>query len=689
MDIDEKEILKRNQLLTFGVITVLILTGVYILYPEESTSDNPPFKLYTNNKNLLSGSYFVELDDAEDEEWQFQAALGFIPAIMGQTILGDANKNPLVFSTTPDVPTPMKKYSDLQPTIQISDLGENANSATIEIATTYWSTINTIVIASNYENALLVTPLAVELNLPIIIDGGKTENFIRNENIKSAITVGNVEEYSGIGLKQMEGINAIWEMYMEILDQNSKACDYIVVTNPYDIDYDNSNLYLPGLSLASGVLAAGHNALIVTGDYTINLTWIQQLGYGLGDAGSGERGADEDTITDEEELALQKSINNRAREIDEDIDMAVEFLRSYEHTAKFVGLVGGPAALPMLYLKSPIWYEEVDQDEWGEEYVATDTYYGDTDIKLKSEEELDKNYNYEYNSEDLYDQEMAVGRIVAQNLRDASALVLRSLAYWEHEFDSPEILEINHWSRQALIVTSLMTGDSDNMAAQHQREVFADNLMKTNEYDPTRIAATSGSMWLDDVKEKMEKVNGIIYDGHGYPDGWYHMWTSTGDEDADWDVIGAEDINELTLHAIPVFGACCLSSALDWPAVGAGGSNEEEMTPDNCMSLAFIHAGAICYIGATEESWGSFFGGLIDEDLDAWGYGDFDLPTMFWQYLLEYNMEIGWALNEAKDLFLNEIWTDQASKPFAYLCMLETVLYGDPAAMNGHPGFSK
>ena len=149
-------------------------------------------------------------------------------------------------------------------------------------------------------------------------------------------------------------------------------------------------------------------------------------------------------------------------------------------------------------------------------------------------------------------------------------------------------------------------------------------------------------------------VNGIIYDGHGYPDGWYHMWASTGDEDADWDKIGAEDVNKLVLHAVPVFGACCLSSALDWPMVGAGGSHEKLMTPDNCMSLAFIRAGAMCYIGATEESWGSFIGGLFDDDADAWGYGDFDLPTMFWDALLDGD-RIGPALNAAKDKFLTEI----------------------------------
>jgi hypothetical protein len=214
--------------------------------------------------------------------------------------------------------------------------------------------------------------------------------------------------------------------------------------------------------------------------------------------------------------------------------------------------------------------------------------------------------------------------------------------------------------------------------------MFAENWMVAEAYDPNTIATFNDVNGLD-VKDQMGKVNGIIYDGHGYPDGWYHMWTSTGDEDADWYVIGASDINKLTLHAIPVFGACCLSSALDWPMVGAGGSGEKEMTVEESMALSFIHAGAMCYIGATEESWGSFFGGLLDGTPDAWGFGDFDLPTMFWDALLK-GERIGPALNTARLQFLDVIWTDPESKPFARLTMLETVLYGDPAAENGHPG---
>ena len=674
----------RNQLLTCAVIIGLILTGMYILYPEDAAGNRIEFNLYNNNKNLITGSYFVVLDSTENEnrDWQFQAAVTYIPAVMGEKMLAGEEYRPLVFSTSPAKPRPIAKYSDLT-TIKISEFGEDTNEASIEIAKQYWASAKTIILVSNYNYALLATPLATLLDLPIIFDGKKTDDFISDMGVKSAITIGKVRNYNNIGIKHLSSTGDIWEMYVDSLKKNGEKCEYIVVTNPYDINLDDPDLYIPGLSLASGVLAAGRNALLVTGDYTAKLEWIQQLGYGLDDAGSGERGNDEDNLTDEQELELQLNVNNKAVQIDKDISEAVEFLKTYEFSPKYVALVGGPVAVPMMYVKSPVWLDS-DQEEKGEEYIATDTYFGDLDVNLDSEEDQNKNYYYDY--DELYEPELAVGRIVAQDLGDASALVTRSLGYWDYEFEPAGILEINHWSKRALIVTSLMTGDSDNMAAKHQQEMFLENLMIAEEYNPDRIGATTDINGLD-VKDQMERVNGIIYDGHGYPDGWYHMWMSTGSDESDWDRIGAEDINQLNLHAIPVFGACCLSSALDWPAVGSGGSNEKSMTPENCMSLAFIHAGAICYLGATEESWGSFFGGLLDDDPDAWGYGDFDLPTMFWDHLLHHNLEIGWALNDAKEQFLEEIWTDPAGKPFARLCMLETVLYGDPAAQNGHPDF--
>ena len=115
-----------------------------------------------------------------------------------------------------------------------------------------------------------------------------------------------------------------------------------------------------------------------------------------------------------------------------------EVVKTVSKKPKYLGIVGDPCAVPMLYLKSPVWYENVDQEEKGEEYLATDTYFGDLDIKLVASNITEGiESNFDYKNERLYTQELAVGRIVAPDILDASALLTRTIGYWDYEFTAP------------------------------------------------------------------------------------------------------------------------------------------------------------------------------------------------------------------------------------------------------------
>ena len=105
----------------------------------------------------------------------------------------------------------------------------------------------------------------------------------------------------------------------------------------------------------------------------------------------------------------------------------------------------------------------------------------------------------------------------------------------------------------------------------------------------------------------------------------------------------------------------------------------------NKLWYAVRAAGALGYIGATEESWGSFFGGLADGNPDAWGYGDFDYPTLFWTHILESNASLGQAMTLATTDFYN-LQDSASAMTFTRVCLLETALYGDPAASFWHEG---
>ncbi len=697
----------HQRILVIGIVAGLVLGALFVvLYPRAPEAVEKPFAMETNQPKDPTDTFVVALEPTE--EWQFAAAACFAPVTVhhhhrstnssasaaksavvaadqprGGSI--DGHYTPLFFTTGEALPAVAAKYPN-QKDIAVADLGDDASAVSLALAKQYWSDLRLVVMVEDYEAALQATPLASALGAPLIYPGSGVASQLAAMGVTSAIIVGeNVPDHYrhvGFGVKTLATPAALWEFYLGLDGVVAEAVDYLVVANPHDIDARDERLMLHGLSLTAGVLAAHYHALVVTGEYTVDQNWTQALGFGTGEAGAGERGEDEDTVPDELEVEYQTNIARKAVAMDNAIDDARLFLADAGGTLQYVALVGGPAALPMLYLKSPIWFEGVDQEEKGEEYVATDAYYSDTEIQLTLDNgTLAENF-YE-TADEVYTYELHVGRIIGPTLVDTSALVARSIGYWEYEFKGEGTVDYY----VAEIINSLMCGVSDTGAAAHQKALFAQNMIYTELFHPWKVVLAHS---FDEASAlaQMERVNALIYDGHGYPDGWYHLWTSTHDNSADWDRIGAEDIWDLALNAMPVFGACCLSSALDWPYVWVGAENEQAMEPSSCISLAFIHAGAMCYIGATEESWGSFFGGLADGDPDRWGYGDFDMPTMFWGELLDGETSIGAALSAAKETFYAEEWQDDAGRPFARLCLLETVLYGDPGAMVYSPGMS-
>ncbi|MBU4189874.1 MAG: hypothetical protein KJ886_02610, partial [Candidatus Thermoplasmatota archaeon] len=431
---------------------------------------------------------------------------------------------------------------------------------------------------------------------------------------------------------------------------------------------------IPYLSLNTAVLASYRKAIVVTGDYTIEQSWTMQLGYGTGDAGSGERGEDTDTLTDDDEIVLQKNINTKAIKLDNDIDYAANFLKNHEMSPEYLALVGGPVSLPMLYIKNPIWYEDANNGDNGEEYLASDSYYADLDIKLTLDKNTEGEYicynpdkenaageyngsNYEMENDLLYTQELAVGRVVASNLLDTSALLVRGFLY----SDTPDT---------ASIVTSKVCGTASfpyNPVGppRDQQRVFLQNGITAKVWSPTE---TSVSQKIPEDPAFMSKAYFIIYDGHGYPDGWYYWWMSHHDDEKNTERIGTEDVRELDMKPSIIFSASCLCSALDWPVIWKDADNQKNGTPDTFFSLGVIHAGAIAHIGSTEESWGAFLGGAVS------GYGDFDLATIYFEELLNNDLSIGMAHSTAKQKYYSDY-----NSVFDKTCFLENVLYGEPA----------
>ena len=644
---------KTKIILSIIVIAIIVLSCYYYVYGKPAKA----FSLsYSSVRIPISNPIMVNIDDKN----LISASVCFAPA----TNDGRGYYAPLFFTTGESLPSHInEKYNPA--VIPISSFGENPSDASISIAEAYWSNIELVVIVSNYNDALISSPLASYLNAPLIFKGGNVQNFLERNHIGNAIVIGS-GNYD-VGIKRLNNRAETWDYYLERLEENGDKCDYIVVTNPNDVSKD---VMIPYLSLNTAVLASYRKAIVVTGDYTIEQSWTMQLGYGTGDAGSGERGdAPEDALNDSAEINLQKSINEKAIKIDNDIDYAADFLKNHGMNPEYLALVGGPVALPMLYIKNPIWYNNSNEGDNGEEYLATDSYYADLDIKLESAKNVKGEYicygepgnyngsNYEYADNDLYTPELAVGRIVASNVLDGSALIVRGFVYNENP-------------TTASIVTSKVCGTASfpwNPVGppRDQQKVFMKNGVTAKVWSPTE---TSGSQKLLQNPAFMSDVYFIIYDGHGYPDGWYYWWVSHHDDEKNTERIGTEDVRNLEMKPSIVFSASCLCSALDWPVIWNGGDNQKEGTPENLFSLGVIHAGAIAHIGSTEESWGAFLGGALS------GYGDFDLATIYFDELLSNDLSIGTAHSIAKQRYYSKY-----NSAFDKTCFLENVLYGEPA----------
>lgn len=646
--------LNKNAKIVLALAAVIILLAAAMVGPSPSAEGSrPEFKLLDTNDLAVEKAIYMANADTEEE---YAGAVALAPVMSRQ---GD-DYIPLLWNNGETVTPSIAKYGEIKE-IDIGSAGETRDEIACAIAEQYWTTIDMAIVVEGYREALLGTPVASKLKCPVLYSTSYTYDYLDTKGTKMLISIGSCKVPVRFGLLELESTDEVWNFQLE-----QGGTDYIIVTNPEDIKAD----HLPAQSLNAAVLGCEKYALVSAENYTVDLNWTRSLGYGTADAGSGERGEGPDVLTDEQEMEILLNISKRTIQMDRAIDRAAALLND-SGGAKYVAIVGSNTAVPMMYVKSPVWYEGVSQEEKGEEYCATDHYYGDLDIKLK----LDMvERNFEQTDDLLYTQELAVGRVIGATLLDSSALIVRSIGYQEYEASLP-----GPWRQRGEIVTSWMCGDSDNLAAAHQQALFASfGIISEQEHPPEGwkivVVPTRGAVG------KMEEQGIIIYDGHGFPDGWYWTWISTHNDADDYDRIGAEDVWDLNIHATPVFGACCLSGALDWTYIWKDSENSKPGIPQNFISLAFIHAGAMGYIGATEESWGMFFGGLADGNNDAWGYGDFDMPTMMWEYILSEKLPVGEALARAKEMFYGL----EGDTPFTRVCLLETAYYGEPSADLGY-----
>lgn len=530
------------------------------------------------------------------------------------------------------------RYGSLSPREPLEIDPSEPDVATQDLAMNCFKGSDFIIVYNTYRGGLKATALASYYDIPMVYsteNSKELKDLIDDLDVKYAISMDDaplldVPTMALGGTEPCHNGFLLW-----CLESNGDSTDYMIVTNPDDIDNDwgqQGHLPVRGLSAASAQLASYRTALM-----------FFVKGYK-----QDEIGIDFDDIENYNQMGASIDVaNNYSNAVKEKVFHAMEEGNSTSaFNLRFLGIVGDPVAVPH-------YYEDFSDGSDGPffsntNHVASDYYFADIE-------------GDEY-------QDIAYGRIMGRSLTDTTLLNARSLGfdeYSEYTFERGNDIDQRiydtlspDWKDNAGVFVGTSKPFPMPGALKHMKKYQYDVLG-----DGGMFVTTEESMFLNDVTADMvmDKMNYMMYCGHGLQSAWYSNRV---------DNIDARFVATQSLK--PGFAAvmACLTARVD---------NLDDHQEDK-ISLAFLHAGLNGYIGSSRLAYGLFQVGqgqdgiLLDTgalyliDRISLNYVNGDLST---GELLMI------ARNEMIDKWVN---SDSSNEAFeATVAMWEYVLYGDPA----------
>ena len=283
-------------------------------------------------------------------------------------------------------------------TASVAGFGGGSAAATAKIAMAYWKKAPCVFVVATYEQALWIVPSAALVSAPILVQ--PDESTLVELGTKTAVVVGAGKPPVSEAVN-LAGKEDVWKFQLALMAQSKKKCDYVVMTNPHDTDGTlNSNVQWPYLSLAAASLAAYHQAIVQTGDYTGDRKLLHALGGALGDTG---------------DKAKYESVKATFQKVKDDSFAAEKFLADNGQTPRFLGMVGGSIELPYyicdIHTRYKFWDTQID-------YVPADTPYATM--------RTDVDYAH------FVKPDLGVGRIIADSVLDATVMLART--FFRKEF---------------------------------------------------------------------------------------------------------------------------------------------------------------------------------------------------------------------------------------------------------------
>lgn len=532
--------------------------------------------------------------------------------------------------------------------------------ATCEMARLGWQSSEAAVFTASYNATLMAAPLAAFLGIPVIFTGGgvdhQVEDTVEQLGCRYGVVIddaprpGSLERALGLRTHHLEGgfsadSVGVAEFTLWCYQQGGSPCDYVIVTNPLDISCygwgDDGKIPIPDLSVLSSILGAQRRGVIVFAD------------------GLNQSMLTHDT-TDVENViqmgALASEVNEIAASNRERLLRSCKYLSRYGGEAVYLALVGGPVALPFYYEYFPY-----DGDDSGgvsfsnTNFVASDYYFANTD--------------------DDYEQELAVGRIVGRNLEEASALVARSLCYdemarYEWNDDGNTVPTMNQWLENSGIYEGTTRVGPLPRCLEHMRR-YQIEVMERSGFHTARSWPCQANMFNPETADEvLDVTNYNVYCGHGNHDSWYSNLGAG--------IIDSDAVSSMNLKPGIAIAMACLTSRID----------NTTTTLDESIALSYLHSGYCAYMGASRLAYGLYQfdatgGGRLVTDTGA-----LYLVDCYTIHICQNDPDIGIAFRDAKnDLIAKFDPGSEGEMLEQRIALFEYVLYGDPALNIMVPSF--
>lgn len=621
-----------------AIITiVLIITGsmIIVINNEENKLDNA-ISLIPNN----IWSYQNQKSQPEDalvftfqyEQWQASVAVALTPAFIDRT-----RSTPIMF----DDESESRNMEIPHETLSVLDFGTDEESATANIAFTYWSKAEIVILADNYEHVLWSVPIASFLSAPILIT--PTEVTLKNLGTKCAINIGESPVSSNIEtIINLKTKKDVWKFQLDLYESVHQKCDYIIITNPNDTnDILNSSITWPYLSIASAPLAAFRNAIVQTGDYTTDRAMVDKIAQGL---------KKNDEIYNQIKPYFQK--------VKQDSYLAEKFLLDSGHEPRFMAIVGGNYAVPDYVFDFHItyfyWSAKLD-------YVFSPAPYGDIENKLEYE-------NYPQ-------QEVEIGRIIGHSILDASIQLTRTFFYKEFLTNGKYNSFLSKgWENKASVVEGHrvnqpnaggppISNDKPFFPAGEIFDVFSNSGYLSTYYLPRNITDPSDdNLPINKILSQAANSSLVLINAHGGVPGKETLLEIGLDPDLNNEYVYT--INGDVISQQPLAPAIVYLIGCDT------GSTALYFNKDDYLTLGFIHSGAVAYLAP--ESYQTI---CYWDQSPAGPEGS--QAIYFFEGLIDQNLPIGTAMAEAKWKSYQEWFNDTSSEDDVGPITLK--LYGDPA----------